>query len=185
VRQCCGSLGARALGLASSHAHVARNVLDGCVYRKPYAAFFQVKFPVTGQKFPVPRNIFPVNCLREFREKWLQHSGFLLRNRPLRAPESQHSLQNSLLAGNLCGDGCDQHCSPSQPVRQRGIFLVTPQKCPPLAGLLVAPGGADVRECAILSGTVSLAGLGRHTQSRPFMGAQINQQSGRNRTADR
>jgi hypothetical protein len=40
-----------------------------CVHRKPYAAFFQVKFPVTGQKFPVPRNIFPVNCLREFREK--------------------------------------------------------------------------------------------------------------------
>ena len=56
-----------------------------CVHRKPYAAFFQVKFPVTGQKFPVPRNNFPVNCLREFREKWLQHSGFLLRNRPLRA----------------------------------------------------------------------------------------------------
>jgi hypothetical protein len=36
------------------------------------------EFPVTGQKFPVPQNIFPVNLSRELLKKWLQHSGFLL-----------------------------------------------------------------------------------------------------------
>ena len=44
-------------------------------------ALLQVKFPVTGQKFPVPQNIFPVNLHRELREKSLQHSSFLLGNR--------------------------------------------------------------------------------------------------------
>src|ERR1019366_9401124 len=37
-----------------------------CVHRKPYAAFFQVKFPVTGQKFPVPRNISLLIVLGNF-----------------------------------------------------------------------------------------------------------------------
>jgi hypothetical protein len=39
---------------------------------------FQTKFPVTAEKIPVPRNIFPVNFRKELSEKWLQHSGFLL-----------------------------------------------------------------------------------------------------------
>ncbi len=39
------------------------------------------RFPDTGQKFPVPRNIFPVNLSRELFKKWLQHSGLLLRKR--------------------------------------------------------------------------------------------------------
>jgi hypothetical protein len=39
---------------------------------------FQTKFPVTAEKIPVPRNIFPVNCRRELSQKWLQHNGFLL-----------------------------------------------------------------------------------------------------------
>src|SRR5258708_5256557 len=43
--------------------------------------FCKVKFPVTGQKFPVLQNIFPVNLSRELFKKWLQHRGFLLRNR--------------------------------------------------------------------------------------------------------
>jgi hypothetical protein len=38
--------------------------------------FLQLKFPVTGQKVPVPQNIFPVSLRRELLEKWLQHSGF-------------------------------------------------------------------------------------------------------------
>src|SRR6267378_4457579 len=41
----------------------------------------QAKFPVTGQKLPVLQNIFPVNLRREFHEKSLRRSGFLLRNR--------------------------------------------------------------------------------------------------------
>ena len=41
----------------------------------------QMKFPVPANKFAVPRNIFPVNLSRELFDKWLQHSGFLLRNR--------------------------------------------------------------------------------------------------------
>jgi hypothetical protein len=43
----------------------------------------QVKFPVIAKKIPVPQNIFPVNLGRELREKWLQHSSFLLPNWPL------------------------------------------------------------------------------------------------------
>jgi len=43
--------------------------------------FSWVKFPVLAKKFPVPRKYFPVNLRREIREKSLQHSGFLLRNR--------------------------------------------------------------------------------------------------------
>jgi hypothetical protein len=42
-----------------------------------------VKFPVIAKKIPVPQNIFPVNLGRELREKWLQHSSFLLPNWPL------------------------------------------------------------------------------------------------------
>jgi hypothetical protein len=38
----------------------------------------QTKFPVTAEKIPVPRDIFPVNFRRELSKKWLQHSGFLL-----------------------------------------------------------------------------------------------------------
>jgi hypothetical protein len=36
------------------------------------------KFPVAAHKFPVIRNIFPVNLHRELCEKSLRHSGFLL-----------------------------------------------------------------------------------------------------------
>ena len=57
-------------------------------------------------------NIFPVNFRRELRQKWLRHTGLLLLNR-LSEPKSC----NSLLAGNLCRDGCDQHCAASQAVR--------------------------------------------------------------------
>jgi len=32
------------------------------------------------------------------------------------AQKSQNSLQNSILAGNSFGDGCDQHCIASQAV---------------------------------------------------------------------
>ena len=38
----------------------------------------RAKFPVTSDQFPVPRNIFPVNLLRELLEKLLRHRGFLL-----------------------------------------------------------------------------------------------------------
>ncbi len=38
-------------------------------------------FPVLAGKFPVLQNIFPVNLRRELFKKWLQHRGFLLRNR--------------------------------------------------------------------------------------------------------
>ena len=49
--------------------------------RRTVFASLQMKFPVPANKFPVPRNIFPVNLSRELLEKWLQRSGFLLRNR--------------------------------------------------------------------------------------------------------
>src|SRR6267142_3356304 len=39
------------------------------VCKKWTLTFLQVKFPVTGQKFPVPQNIFPVNFRRELSEK--------------------------------------------------------------------------------------------------------------------
>ena len=41
---------------------------------------------------------------------------FLDTKSALRAPKLQNSLLNSLLAGNLRGDGCDQHCVASQAV---------------------------------------------------------------------
>ena len=41
---------------------------------------FVVKFSDTCKKFPVLRNIFPVNSRRELRDKSLQDSGFLQRN---------------------------------------------------------------------------------------------------------
>src|SRR5258707_8471174 len=46
------------------------------------AYFLQLKFPVTGQKFPVPQNIFPVSLGRELLEKRMQHRGFVQRNWP-------------------------------------------------------------------------------------------------------
>jgi hypothetical protein len=49
----------------------------------------QVKFPVIAKKIPVPQNIFPVNSGRELRDKWLQHSSFLLRNWPLASQKSK------------------------------------------------------------------------------------------------
>jgi hypothetical protein len=54
--------------------------------------FLQMKFPVIRRKLLVPRNNFPVNLLRELREKWLQHSGFFATKVALRAPKSQISL---------------------------------------------------------------------------------------------
>ena len=45
----------------------------------PY--FLRTKFPDIAQKFPVLRNLFPDNLLRELREKSLQHSGILRRTR--------------------------------------------------------------------------------------------------------
>jgi len=41
-------------------------------------AIQQAEFPVLGEIFPVPRNIFPASLRRELLEKSLRHSGFLL-----------------------------------------------------------------------------------------------------------
>ena len=69
---------------------------------------------ILPQKFPVLRNVFPVNSSREFVQNRLQHGGFLTDTSLSKPPKMQNSLQNSLLAGNLRGDGCDQHCVVSQ-----------------------------------------------------------------------
>ena len=70
----------------------------------------QIKFPVIGLKIPVSRNNFPVSLSRELLDKRLQHSGFVAPKPSPNVPELQNSLLNSLIAGNLLGDGCDQHC---------------------------------------------------------------------------
>jgi hypothetical protein len=54
--------------------------------------FETLKFPVIANKFADRLNIFPVNLSRELFKKWLQHRGFLLRNR-LSVPQNR---QNSL-----------------------------------------------------------------------------------------
>ena len=59
---------------------------------------------------------------------------FLDTKSALRAPKLRNSLLNSLLAGNLPGDGCDQHCVASQAVRISENFLLSWQKGPPTAG---------------------------------------------------
>jgi hypothetical protein len=46
------------------------------------------EFPDTCKKFPVLRNIFPVNLSGELLNKWLQHSGFLRQNR-LQLPQNR------------------------------------------------------------------------------------------------
>jgi hypothetical protein len=61
-------------------------------------------------KFPDLLNIFPVNLRRELRDKSLRHSGFFA----LKPASDGSKSQNSLLAGNLRGDGCDQHCIASK-----------------------------------------------------------------------
>ena len=48
----------------------------------------------------------------------------------------QNSLLNSLLAGNLRGDGCDQHCVASQPVRRLEKMSLISAERPANGGLL-------------------------------------------------
>ncbi len=51
------------------------------------------------------------------------------------APESQNSLQNSLIPVNLLGDWCDQHCVASEAVRcSAKMFLILAER-PANAGL--------------------------------------------------
>lgn len=45
------------------------------------------------------------------------------------------SLKNSLLAGNVAGDRCDQHCDASHLVRILESFSLWFEKGPPMAGL--------------------------------------------------
>jgi hypothetical protein len=59
---------------------VSVETLQG-VYRNLKPRLLQIKFPVTGWKIPVHRDIFPVNPSRESLEKWRQHSDFLHLNR--------------------------------------------------------------------------------------------------------
>jgi len=75
------------------------------------AYHFADKPPRSSTKIPLSRNNFSVNLHRELSEKPLQHSDFLLQNHLL--GPLLFSLLNSLLAGNLPGDGRDQQrCQP-------------------------------------------------------------------------
>src|ERR1700737_5111406 len=62
--------------------------------------------------------------------------GFLSLEVARGAPKSQNSLYNSLLAGNLPGDGCDQHCVASQPVLGIEILPRATPEMPANGGLL-------------------------------------------------
>jgi hypothetical protein len=62
---------------------------------------------------------FPASLSRELREKCQQQRCFWLSRRSLDGQIPRNSLQNSLFAGNWRGDGCDQHCIASHPVRSR------------------------------------------------------------------
>src|SRR5260370_33931140 len=53
-------------------------------------AILQIKFPVTGQKVPVPQNIFPVSLRRELLEKRAGSTGF-----------SQHAVSDGDLRPDL------------------------------------------------------------------------------------
>jgi hypothetical protein len=78
----------------------------------------QLKFPVPVKKFPVPLNFFPCYFSQGIAREVTAAQRFLDTKSALRAPKLQNSLLNSLLAGNLPGDGCDQHCVASQAFRR-------------------------------------------------------------------
>jgi hypothetical protein len=54
---------------------------DETSVREMDAYRLHAKFPVTSKEFPVHLKIVPVSLRRELLDKWLLHSGFVLRNR--------------------------------------------------------------------------------------------------------
>jgi hypothetical protein len=107
------------------------------------------KFAVPVKNFPVLRNIFPVNLRREFHEKTLQRSHFLLGDLGLGVPKSRNSLLNSLIAGNLTGDRCDQHSVASQAVPRSDKSPRELAESPANGGLLqfgIRSPGSQTRE---------------------------------------
>jgi hypothetical protein len=90
-------------------------------------------FPDHAVKFPDVRNNFRsllTSLVREGPAGWRllvwKHSPAL--------QDRKNSLQNSLFAGNLLGDRCDQHCVASQAVTQRWrLWIRKWEKCPPIA----------------------------------------------------
>jgi hypothetical protein len=68
----------RPTGNTSSRPHKLPRAVDGEWWEEMDARFAAKKFPVIRLKFPVLQKKFPDNLLREFAEKSLRHSGFLL-----------------------------------------------------------------------------------------------------------
>jgi hypothetical protein len=66
----------------------------------------------------------------------------------------QNSRLNSLLAGNLRGDWCDQHCVASQPVRRMETLPFLSSESPPMAGFCKLAIGLRAQKLAA-SGTKS------------------------------
>lgn len=66
------------------------------------------------EKFAISQPNFPVIGIREFA---LKHRRCSVSTRTIGVSELRNldnSLKNSLFAGNLAADGCDQHCAASQ-----------------------------------------------------------------------
>jgi hypothetical protein len=87
-------------------------------------------------KIPCSSKFFPCYFSQEIAREVTAAQRFLDTKSALRAPKLRNSLLNSLLAGNLRGDGCDQHCVASQPVRRSEKLPLILAERPANGGLL-------------------------------------------------